>query len=201
VFKVNVAYDPDTLTNNEIGWKTQWLDHRLQFNGAVYQEDWKKRSDLALRSRRVRQSRVHHEWTELPRQGVETEFCRTGDQRLTLTTSAAVGTAAHWSTSPDSSERTVSRYPKTPMEPKAPRWPWRRRSRAISVQDTKFPSGTTAFVQVARHAPGPLLRDLRIGSAGPAGQLHRLRPARLLDHGCLHGHLKDAWSVQLYGQN
>jgi outer membrane receptor protein involved in Fe transport len=26
--------------NNEIGWKTEFLDHRLQWNGAVYQEDW-----------------------------------------------------------------------------------------------------------------------------------------------------------------
>ena len=29
------------LINNEIGWKTQWFDRRLEFNGAVYQEDWK----------------------------------------------------------------------------------------------------------------------------------------------------------------
>ena len=35
------TYAPDTLTNNEIGWKSEWLGHRLQFNGAVYQEDWK----------------------------------------------------------------------------------------------------------------------------------------------------------------
>ncbi|HET7756188.1 MAG TPA: TonB-dependent receptor [Steroidobacteraceae bacterium] len=35
-----ISYDPDSLTNNEIGWKTEWLDHRLQFNGAVYQENW-----------------------------------------------------------------------------------------------------------------------------------------------------------------
>jgi len=35
------SYAPDTLINNELGWKTQWFDHRLQFNGAVYQEDWK----------------------------------------------------------------------------------------------------------------------------------------------------------------
>jgi iron complex outermembrane recepter protein len=34
-------YNPDTLVNNEIGWKTQWFDHRLELNGAVYQEDWK----------------------------------------------------------------------------------------------------------------------------------------------------------------
>jgi outer membrane receptor protein involved in Fe transport len=41
LFVPPLAYDPDTLTNNEIGWKTEWLEHELQFNGAVYQEDWK----------------------------------------------------------------------------------------------------------------------------------------------------------------
>ncbi|HYK99749.1 MAG TPA: TonB-dependent receptor [Steroidobacteraceae bacterium] len=35
-----ISYAPDTLTNNEIGWKTEWLDHHLQWNGAVYQENW-----------------------------------------------------------------------------------------------------------------------------------------------------------------
>ena len=35
------AYAPDTLVNNELGWKTQWFGNRLEFNGAVYQEDWK----------------------------------------------------------------------------------------------------------------------------------------------------------------
>jgi len=34
------AYDSDKLTNNEIGWKTEFLDHRLQWNGAVYRENW-----------------------------------------------------------------------------------------------------------------------------------------------------------------
>jgi iron complex outermembrane recepter protein len=35
------SYAPDTLVNNELGWKTQWFDRRLEFNGAIYQEDWK----------------------------------------------------------------------------------------------------------------------------------------------------------------
>jgi outer membrane receptor protein involved in Fe transport len=34
------AYDSDNLTNNEIGWKTEFLNHRLQWNGAVYRENW-----------------------------------------------------------------------------------------------------------------------------------------------------------------
>jgi outer membrane receptor protein involved in Fe transport len=34
------AYLPDVLTNYEFGWKTSWLDNRLTFNGAVFQENW-----------------------------------------------------------------------------------------------------------------------------------------------------------------
>jgi iron complex outermembrane recepter protein len=35
-----LAFTSDNLTNNELGWKTEFLDHRLQFNGAIYQENW-----------------------------------------------------------------------------------------------------------------------------------------------------------------
>jgi outer membrane receptor protein involved in Fe transport len=31
---------PDNVTNNELGWKTEWFDRRVQFNGSVYQEVW-----------------------------------------------------------------------------------------------------------------------------------------------------------------
>jgi iron complex outermembrane receptor protein len=40
IFTVPRFYDSDTLKNYEIGWKTQLFDHRLQFNGAVYDEEW-----------------------------------------------------------------------------------------------------------------------------------------------------------------
>jgi iron complex outermembrane recepter protein len=40
IWEPPISYAPDTLTNNEIGWKTEWLDHHLLFNGAVYQENW-----------------------------------------------------------------------------------------------------------------------------------------------------------------
>jgi iron complex outermembrane recepter protein len=35
-----LSFGPDTLINNEIGWKTMWMDRRVQWNGAIYQEDW-----------------------------------------------------------------------------------------------------------------------------------------------------------------
>jgi len=34
-------YQSDFLTNYEFGWKTEWFDHRLRWNGAVFQENWK----------------------------------------------------------------------------------------------------------------------------------------------------------------
>lgn len=33
-------YSPDSLTNFEVGWKTEWLDHRLRLNGALFFERW-----------------------------------------------------------------------------------------------------------------------------------------------------------------
>ncbi len=39
-FLIPTSYHSDKLTNNEIGWKTEFLDHRLQWNGAIYRENW-----------------------------------------------------------------------------------------------------------------------------------------------------------------
>ncbi len=39
-FQIPLYYGSDTLKNKEIGWKTNWLDHHLQLDGALYQEDW-----------------------------------------------------------------------------------------------------------------------------------------------------------------
>jgi outer membrane receptor protein involved in Fe transport len=39
-YAVPHSYTSDKLTNNEIGWKTEFFDHHLQWNGAVYRENW-----------------------------------------------------------------------------------------------------------------------------------------------------------------
>jgi outer membrane receptor protein involved in Fe transport len=39
-YLLSASYVSDKLTNNEIGWKTEFLNHRLQWNGALYRENW-----------------------------------------------------------------------------------------------------------------------------------------------------------------
>ena len=39
-YEIPRGYVSDSLTNNEIGWKTEFFDHRLQWNGAIYRENW-----------------------------------------------------------------------------------------------------------------------------------------------------------------
>ena len=34
------SYHSDQLTNNELGWKTEFFDHRFQWNGSIYRENW-----------------------------------------------------------------------------------------------------------------------------------------------------------------
>jgi outer membrane receptor protein involved in Fe transport len=39
-FTTPATYSPDSLTNNELGFKTLWFNRRFEVNGALYQEDW-----------------------------------------------------------------------------------------------------------------------------------------------------------------
>jgi iron complex outermembrane recepter protein len=39
-FTIPSSYDTDELKNYEFGWKTEWFNRALQFNGAVYEEKW-----------------------------------------------------------------------------------------------------------------------------------------------------------------
>jgi outer membrane receptor protein involved in Fe transport len=39
-FVIPSAYHSDDLTNYEFGWKSEFLDHHFQWNGAIYQENW-----------------------------------------------------------------------------------------------------------------------------------------------------------------
>ena len=43
---VPAQFQPDTLTNYELGWKTTWIDKHLLWNGAMYYMPWKNYQSL-----------------------------------------------------------------------------------------------------------------------------------------------------------
>ena len=90
---------PDSLTNNELGWKTEFFDHRLQFNGAHLPGELDQRpggSSIRVCSA----SRLRHERAELPRARRREALVIARDTGLDRT-----GAAASW----NNSEQTNSR--------------------------------------------------------------------------------------------
>ncbi len=57
---------PDSLTNNEVGWKTEFFDHRIQFNGARLPGEVDQRAGRVLRPGPVGQPHLRDERPELP---------------------------------------------------------------------------------------------------------------------------------------
>jgi iron complex outermembrane receptor protein len=39
-YYIPAGYAPDSLTNNEVGFKTEWFDHTVQLNGSLYRMNW-----------------------------------------------------------------------------------------------------------------------------------------------------------------
>ncbi len=82
-----VAYGPDTLVNNEIGWKTLWLNRRLQWNGALYREDWEHAQIGAFNSRVLGGATINGANYRV--QGLETSLQASPTAGLTLEVAAA----------------------------------------------------------------------------------------------------------------
>jgi iron complex outermembrane receptor protein len=46
-----IPYDPETVDNYELGFKTEWMDQRVRFNGAIFYMDYKdKQEEIGLPS-------------------------------------------------------------------------------------------------------------------------------------------------------
>ena len=84
-----LAYESDNLTNNEIGWKTEFLDHRLQWNGAVYQEDWKNAQVTFFQPGLLGNVGFNANGPDYRIRGVETSFIALVTQGLTAEGGAA----------------------------------------------------------------------------------------------------------------
>jgi len=87
------TYAPDQLTNNEVGWKTEWLDHRLQWNGALYQEDWQHTQITIFDPSVTGNLTFTTNGPDYRVRGIETTFLARATEGLTITASAAWNTS------------------------------------------------------------------------------------------------------------
>ena len=85
-----VAFAPDSLTNNELGWKTHWLNHHIQWNGTLYQEDWRNAQISASSGGTLGTTGVTINGGDYRVRGVETSCV------VRLATGLTIEGAAHW---------------------------------------------------------------------------------------------------------
>jgi outer membrane receptor protein involved in Fe transport len=79
-------YQPDFLTNYELGFKTSWLDHKLRVNGAFFWQDWK---DFQYAFLGLNSFTEIHNGPDARIKGVEMDFSLYPVRGLTLSGSAA----------------------------------------------------------------------------------------------------------------
>jgi outer membrane receptor protein involved in Fe transport len=212
-FAPPVEYKPDVLINNELGWKTEFLNRRVQFNGAIYKEEWKN-AQIAIFDPGVTGNLTFSaNGGTFEVKGVETSIAARITPQLTVTAGGSYndseltkvagfnwsdGTPIDFSMFTDANGNPLS----TPGGDKgsplssSPKWQGNLRVR----YDFNL-AGYDAFWQVAGVHQGSSLSttdrltlDLQGNSIA-----YKLPSYELFDASV--GVSKDAWSLTLYGQN
>ncbi|WP_304189811.1 TonB-dependent receptor [Phenylobacterium aquaticum] len=186
-------YSSDYVYNYEAGWKTQWADNSLRWNGAVYYEDWKDFQYSFLGP---------NAFTEILNagqaqvKGVETELSwATPVQGLTVNTAASYTDAKL--TEPYCGTVDAAGKPNktcaTPQAPSGTRLPVTPKVKANATARYEFPWGDftahvqgSAVYQSSSTAALPVLESAILGTQRAYGQLDL---SAGLDH--------DTWKVEL----
>jgi len=195
-YRTPQTFAPDTLINNELGWKTEWFEHRYQFNGAIYQENWNN-VQLAFSDPESRLGNLGFvtNGANYRVRGAETQIVARVTHGLTLT-----GAASWNSTSQTNSPYLigVNGQPITSIpnpygvvnSPLAQSPPFQGNLRAR--YDFTF-NDYNAFWQVG---------GVRQGSShSSTGYRQNFDQPGYTTYDASLGVAKDAWSMQLYGQN
>jgi outer membrane receptor protein involved in Fe transport len=208
-----VEFKPDSLTNNEVGWKTQWLDQRLQVNGAIYRENWKD-AQIAIFDPGVTGNLTFsaNGGTYTVR-GLETSIIARPIAQLTITAAAnwnhseltdearllwGDGSAIDFAALRDSKGQPLSNPGGTKGNPLAGAPPFQGNIRARY----DFPvGGRRGFVQVAALHQGHSLATTDRLTKDLQGNSIAYDLAAYTTYDASIGVSTDAWQVQLYGQN
>ena len=205
------ALAPDTLTNNEAGWKTSWFGQRLVWNGALYQENWNHVQMGALDQTLVGGTLING-GNYLVR-GLESSGEARIGSGLTLDFGVAWnhselvkeapflwadGTPIDFSTLKDASGRTLTNPAGVLGSPLAGSPPFQGNVRIRYELDL---NGYSAFAQLgAVHQSHSLATLDRLSLDAQGNSVYYQLPPFTTYNAAL-GVSKDAWLVQLYGEN
>jgi iron complex outermembrane recepter protein len=202
IFTPPLTYKPDTLINNELGWKTEWFDHRLEFNGALYQESWKNAQISILDPGVTGNLTFTTNGPDYRVRGLETSIVGRITQALTVTGSAA------WNSSELTNTPTLTQTNGQPLtianpygqvgSPLAQSPPFQANLRIrydFAINDYN------AFWQVGgTHQAHSYATTDRLSKDLQGNSIAYDQPGFSIYDASL-GIAKDAWTAQLYGQN
>jgi outer membrane receptor protein involved in Fe transport len=202
IFKPPLTYSPDTLINNELGWKTEWFDRRLEFNGAFYIEDWKN-AQITIFDPGVTGNQVFTtNGPDYRVRGLETSFVARVTHELSV-----IGSAA-WNSSRLTNEPTLTQTNGQPLtianpygqvgSPLAMSPPIQSNLRVRYEFDI---DSYHAFWQIAGTHQGHSYATTDRLSTDLQGNSIAYDQAAFSTLDASIGVSKDSWTAQLYGQN
>lgn len=189
-------YKADFLTNYEFGWKTEWLDHHLIFNGAVFQENWKDFQFALLGQnglteiKNANQARIR---------GFESNIAWAATYNLTLSAGIALYNAVlteNYCGFTDANDNPVTICP-APQAPKGTRLPITAKEKGnVTARYTFDMNGFETYFQGALVFEGRRTSDLRLEERSIIGDLPGYGSVDLSA-----GIKKAPWSFDFYVKN
>jgi iron complex outermembrane receptor protein len=202
-------YKADYLTNTEFGWKTEWFDHRLRWNGDFFQEDWKDFQYALLGSNGL--TEIHNANSARIR-GFESNLQWAATYNLTLSggiTLIKSELTANYCGFTDANDNPVTNCPagtinpqtgdavSGPEAPKGTELPLTAKVKGNLTARYSFDAfGKDAYVQAAWFFEGRRRSDLRIAENDLIGDLPGYGSIDLSA-----GFKKDQWSFDAYVKN
>jgi iron complex outermembrane receptor protein len=208
----SVDFAPDNLTNNELGWKSLWMDRRIQWNGALYQENWNQ-TQIALSGLGAVNFGLVVNGGNYQVRGVETSGVARVATGLTIEAGAAWnhselvkqgtvlwrdGTPIDFSALQDAQGHPVPNPSGALGSPLAGAPPFQGNIRARYEFEW---NGSEAFAQIgAVHQSHSLSTTFQLSRDLQGNSTYYDLPA-FTTYGAALGVAKDTWLVQLYGEN
>ena len=173
-----LPYQADFLINEELGWKTSWLNNRVSFNGAVFRETWNDFQFPILGANGLTEIKNANSASI---KGLESQLNWQATYNLQLTAGIALyhaALSANYCGFTDANGRPITDCPVSPsnpggpLAPKGTQLPITPRFKGNLIAHYSFSMGSyDAFVQAALVHVGSRTTDLRLNERALLGNL------------------------------